>query len=76
MGFQDLGLQLLARVRELVRNGSITERRLARLSGISQPHIHNVLKGARTLSAESADRLMQCLQIELKDLIGGGGSSR
>lgn len=72
MGFQDLGLQLLARVRELVRNGSITERRLAQLSGISQPHIHNVLKGARTLSPESADRLMRCLQIELKDLIGGG----
>jgi hypothetical protein len=32
-------------LRERVMNGEISERRLAQLTGISQPHMHNVLKG-------------------------------
>ncbi len=70
MNFRDLQGSLLDVVRRRVRNGQITERGLARLSGMSQPHIHNVLKNARTLSFESADRLMACLDIGIGELLG------
>lgn len=41
---------------------------MARVLGISQPQIHNVLKGARKLKPELADRLMSKLEINLLDL--------
>ena len=41
---------LLTYVRDRIHNGELTERRLARMIGMSQPHMHNVLKGARNLS--------------------------
>ena len=41
---------------------------LARITGISQPHIHNVLKGKRLLSPEKADEVLRQLQIDLLDL--------
>jgi transcriptional regulator with XRE-family HTH domain len=52
-----------------VSNGEISERGLARLTGISQPHIHNVLKGARLLSADVADQILRRLRINLVDLL-------
>jgi transcriptional regulator with XRE-family HTH domain len=73
----DFGLlraRLVAHVRARVRNGEISERRLARLTGISQPHIHNVLKGGRQLSGDMADRLLQRLRIDLVDLLAGDQS--
>ena len=36
--------------------------------GISQPQMHNVLKGARTLRPELADRLVAMLEISVADL--------
>jgi|GraSoiStandDraft_57_1057295.scaffolds.fasta_scaffold181528_1 plasmid maintenance system antidote protein VapI len=36
--------------------------------GISQPQMHNVLKGARKLRPELADRLVASLEITLPDL--------
>ncbi len=54
--------------RERVRNGEITESHLARLVGISQSHIHNVLKGARKLSPELSDRILQQLHLTTEDL--------
>jgi transcriptional regulator with XRE-family HTH domain len=51
-----------------IRNGECTERRLARLAGLSQPHVHNVLKGVRELSVDVADRMMECLGMSLLDL--------
>jgi transcriptional regulator with XRE-family HTH domain len=70
MDFQLLQGRLTAHLRTRVRNGEITERSLARLTGISQPHIHNVLKGTRFLSTESADRILRRLRIDLVDLLG------
>jgi hypothetical protein len=52
-----------------VRAGEVTERGLARLCGVSQPHLHNVLKRVRMLSTESADRLMQALDLNTEDLL-------
>jgi hypothetical protein len=36
--------------------------------GISQPHMHNVLKGVRTLSPEISDSILNLLHISLLDL--------
>ena len=68
MTFQDARLKLLAYVRSEVRNGELTERGFARLIGISQPHAHNVLKGARTLSPEVFDLILKYLHLSLLDL--------
>jgi hypothetical protein len=74
--FQLLQIRLLAEIRARIRNGEMTERSLARITGISQPHIHNVLKGARTLSVGRCDRILERLRINLADLIPAceGGS--
>ena len=50
-------------------NGDFTERGLARILGVSQPQMHNVLKGARKLTPELADRLLARLGIDLLDLL-------
>jgi transcriptional regulator with XRE-family HTH domain len=71
--FQDLRLRLVANLRDRVRNGQATERGLARATGISQPHIHHVLKGKRLLSMEAADRILDGLQIDLLDLVERAG---
>jgi hypothetical protein len=55
--------------RQRIRSGELTERGLSRLCGVSQPHIHNVLKQIRALSPASADRLMQALGVSLPELM-------
>lgn len=69
MTFQYLQQCLLEELRERVRGGAITERGLARHTGISQPHLHNVLKGKRILSVQKADSVLQSLQIDILHLI-------
>jgi len=69
MDFTRLQCRLVAHIRERVRSGEITERGLARLTGISQPHIHNVLKGQRFLSIGMADQLLRELRLDLLDLL-------
>jgi hypothetical protein len=72
MDFRSLQMWLVNHVRDRVRNGEISERSLARLTGISQPHIHNVLKGSRLLSTSMADRILERLRINLADLLAAG----
>lgn len=69
MYFEMLHLRLVAVIKSRIRNGEVSERRLAHISGISQPHIHNVLKGVRVLSPRLADRLLKVLGISILDLI-------
>jgi len=69
MHFGRLQAGLLAALKERLRNGDLTERRIARLTGISQPHIHNVLKGVRILSPEIADRILDRFPIPLVELL-------
>jgi transcriptional regulator with XRE-family HTH domain len=69
MTFHELQQRLLEELRQRVRSGAATERGLARLSGISQPHLHNVLKGKRLLSMDKADELLRHLQIDVLQLI-------
>ena len=68
MLFSILQLRLVATLQERVRCGEVTERGLARQTGISQPHIHQVLKGAKALSFRSADRILRHLGITILDL--------
>lgn len=69
MLFADLQEALLECVRARVRNGQLTERGLARLTGISQPHMHNVLKGTRSMSPEVGDRILYHLRLSALDLV-------
>ena len=69
MGFRGLHQSLVRHLRDRVRNGEISERSLARLAGISQPHIHNVLKGVRFLSPEMADQILTRMQLDVATLL-------
>jgi hypothetical protein len=69
MYFAELQSSLLESLKARVRNGQLTERGLARLVGVSQPHMHNVLKGARFLSPDLADQILQRLHISIFDLV-------
>ena len=68
MSFEKLRDHLIGHLRTRVQNGELTERSLARHTGISQPHIHNVLKGAKVLSPKLADRILATLKISILDL--------
>lgn len=69
MNFELLQLRLVAHVHGRVQRGELTERGLARRTGISQPHLHNVLKGVRVLSPQMGDLLLHHLHITLLDLL-------
>ncbi len=69
MSFAFLVEMVRQSARESVRKGEVTERSLARLSGMSQSHMHNVLKGIRSLKVEKADRLLSAMKLQLRDLI-------
>lgn len=67
--FATLHDRLLMAVRYRLNNGEYTERSLARQIGVSQPHVHNVLKGVRGFSTEFGDALMAGLDFSVLDLI-------
>ena len=69
MYFELLQLRLIAHVQNRMQRGELTERGLARRTGISQPHLHNVLKGVRVLSPQIGDVLLRHLHITLLDLL-------
>ncbi len=56
--FESLRTRLITRVNARIRNGEFTERGLARILSISQPQMHNVLKGARKMNHDLADRFL------------------
>jgi transcriptional regulator with XRE-family HTH domain len=68
MYFETLQARLIDAVNQRVRNGELTERRLARMVGISQPHMHNLLKGVRILSPQMGDRILKKLRMSVLDL--------
>lgn len=69
MYIEDLHQRLIELARQRVRSGELTERGLARLCDMSQPHVHNVLKSIRTLSPGSAGRLMRALKVTVPELL-------
>ena len=68
MYFQDLHCRLRAYLKVCIQRGEVTERGLARLTGVSQPHIHSVLKGKRLLSPQKADEILRRMHVEVEDL--------
>lgn len=69
MYFALLNARLIAHLRGRVRGGESTERGLARAVGMSQPHLHNVLKGVKELSPGMADRILKSLGLTVLDLL-------
>ena len=69
MRFDDFKTMLVASLKARVRNGEFTERGLAKAVGVSQPHIHNILKGVRVLSPEIGDQILQKLNLSLFHLL-------
>lgn len=67
--FRELSARLILHLNERVRRGEMSERSLARLTRYSQPHIHNVLKGSRSLTPELADRILDLLGVPLVALL-------
>jgi len=67
-GFRQLESRLVSALRERIRSGELTERGTARLTGLSQPHIHNVLKGKRSLSADAVDTILLAVHLDTVDL--------
>ena len=49
--------------KQRIDNGSFTERSLARMSGLSQPHIHHLLSGQRTGTDDALDKLAQAARV-------------
>lgn len=82
MSLQALLQRLTQQLSYSVRSGETTERALAFRLGISQPHLHNVLKGCRPLTVEVADRVLAKLRLhaldlfEYKDLVEWQASER
>jgi antitoxin component HigA of HigAB toxin-antitoxin module len=72
VSFRELQRRLIAYLRTLIRSGDATERGLARMTGVSQPHMHNVLKGKRLLSLEMADQVLAQLHLDVLDFIEPG----
>ncbi len=69
MFLYDLQEALIESLRARVRNGEVTERALAKLLGLSQPHLHHLLKGKRRLTPEIMDRCLYQLRMSLLDLV-------
>lgn len=69
LDFQELHHRLTLLLLARVSSGELTERGVARISGVSQPHIHNVLKGKRLLSTASADAILRELHLDIFDLV-------
>jgi plasmid maintenance system antidote protein VapI len=67
--FEVLRSRLIWFVNDRISNGDLSERGLARILQVSQPQIHNVLKGARKLTPELADRLLRCFGMTVIDLL-------
>jgi len=68
-GFFYLHCRLRHLLLERIHNGQLTERGLSRKIGVSQPHIHNVLRGKRLFSTETADLILRDLNLDVWDLL-------
>ena len=69
LNFEALQCRLVRLVILRLQNGEFTERGLARMIGVSQPQVHNVLKGARKMQTWLGDRLLHKLDLTIADLL-------
>jgi hypothetical protein len=69
MIFALLQTRLIGHIRAMIQGGEMTERGLAQRVRASQPHVHNILKGARSPSPELCDHLIRELEIPIERLL-------
>ncbi len=69
MLISDLQNRLRALVRERIESRELTGTELASRAGFQQAHVSNFLNQRRGLSVEAMDRLMEVLQLDVRDLI-------
>jgi plasmid maintenance system antidote protein VapI len=69
LNFDELIERLRAYIRHRIHSGEYTERSLARILRVSQPHLHNMLKGVRRVNVEFADQVMTKFRISILDLM-------
>ena len=69
MTFQMLHDQLVRELSRRVDAGDTSVSSLARRAGISQPHLHLVLKGKRGFSWDFADRAALVIGLRIEDLV-------
>jgi hypothetical protein len=69
LDFGELHRRLVMYLQDIVRKGTITERSLSRITGISQPHIHQVLKGKKSFSMATANQVLHALHSNLLDFL-------
>jgi hypothetical protein len=69
LGLAEFAIRLQLFVRGAVRDGLWTERGLARAIGVTQPHMHNVLAGARTMSPAVGDALLLHFRLTVLDFL-------
>lgn len=67
--FEELLASVLREIEQRIRNGQLTERGLARKTGLSQPHVHHILKKKRGITAQVADRFLEVLGMEASELV-------
>jgi hypothetical protein len=70
--FSVLQSRLISQINWRLNNGEYSERALARMLCISQPQMHNVLKGVRRLSVSLGDRVLAKFGISILDLLEEG----
>jgi hypothetical protein len=68
IGLEALRDRLIVQIRRRIQNGEATERSLALRAEISQPHLHNMLKGVRSLNPAMGDQLLVKLGLSVLDL--------
>lgn len=69
VNFEEISERLRAFIKLRINSGEFTERSLARVFAISQPHLHNMLKGVRKLNVEFSDQILNRFKISILDLI-------
>ena len=69
MTFFNLRELLLIRLRRMLENGAVSESTLARRLGVSQPHLHNTLKGVRGVTIQMADQFLESMGWSVLDLV-------
>jgi len=69
INFDELIERLRAHIKLRINSGEFTERSLARILRVSQPHLHNMLKGVRRINTDFADQVMAKFSISILDLI-------
>jgi len=58
--------RLEEQLREAIIDSGLSQSRLAELSGISQTQISRFIRNERTLTLESASKIAEVLELELK----------